>query len=113
MTCFPYGRMSLTTGLKIFSFKSARSSRFDELTCSADFPIHKVAHHLYVEYAKSPLPIGESCADELGSDGVFISNGPGDPTHCADTVYHVRPVPLLKHAGSDPQLTHVWNSCVN
>ncbi|KFY17242.1 hypothetical protein V492_00803 [Pseudogymnoascus sp. VKM F-4246] len=33
-----------------------------------DFPIHKVAHHF---------------------DGVFISNGPGDPTHCADTVYHL------------------------
>lgn len=33
-----------------------------------DFPIHKVAHHF---------------------DGVFISNGPGDPTHCQDTVYHL------------------------
>ncbi|KAL8946264.1 MAG: hypothetical protein Q9222_007315 [Ikaeria aurantiellina] len=29
-----------------------------------DYPIHKVAHHF---------------------DGVFISNGPGDPTHCQDT----------------------------
>lgn len=34
-----------------------------------DYPIHKVAHHF---------------------DGVFISNGPGDPTHCLDTVYHLR-----------------------
>ena len=34
-----------------------------------DYPIHKVAKHF---------------------DGVFISNGPGDPTHCQDTVYHLR-----------------------
>ncbi|KAI9726241.1 MAG: Multifunctional pyrimidine synthesis protein CAD [Cirrosporium novae-zelandiae] len=34
-----------------------------------DFPIHKVAHHF---------------------DGVFISNGPGDPTHCQETVYHLK-----------------------
>jgi carbamoyl-phosphate synthase small subunit len=34
-----------------------------------DYPIHKVAHHF---------------------DGVFVSNGPGDPTHCQDTVYHLR-----------------------
>ncbi|KAJ6257480.1 LOW QUALITY PROTEIN: Dihydroorotase [Drechslerella dactyloides] len=34
-----------------------------------DYPIHKVAHHF---------------------DGVFISNGPGDPTHCSQTVYHLR-----------------------
>jgi carbamoyl-phosphate synthase small subunit len=34
-----------------------------------DYPIHKVAHHF---------------------DGVFISNGPGDPTHCTETVYHLR-----------------------
>ncbi|RKF55357.1 Carbamoyl-phosphate synthase arginine-specific small chain [Erysiphe neolycopersici] len=33
-----------------------------------DFPIHKSAHHF---------------------DGVFISNGPGDPTHCQKTVYHL------------------------
>jgi len=33
-----------------------------------DFPIHKVAHHF---------------------DGVFISNGPGDPTHCQETVYNL------------------------
>ncbi|KAJ3484663.1 hypothetical protein NLG97_g6998 [Lecanicillium saksenae] len=31
-----------------------------------DYPIHKVAQHF---------------------DGVFISNGPGDPTHCQETVY--------------------------
>jgi len=34
-----------------------------------DYPIHKVAHHF---------------------DGVFISNGPGDPTHCSPTVHHLR-----------------------
>ena len=36
-----------------------------------DYPIHKVAHHF---------------------DGIFISNGPGDPTHCQGTVYHLRRV---------------------
>ncbi|KAK5090053.1 Multifunctional pyrimidine synthesis protein CAD [Lithohypha guttulata] len=36
-----------------------------------DYPIHKVAHHF---------------------DGVFISNGPGDPTHCQSTVYNLRKV---------------------
>lgn len=34
-----------------------------------DYPIHKVAHHF---------------------DGVFISNGPGDPTHCQEAVYSLR-----------------------
>jgi carbamoyl-phosphate synthase small subunit len=34
-----------------------------------DYPIHKVAHHF---------------------DGCFYSNGPGDPTHCQDTVYNLR-----------------------
>lgn len=34
-----------------------------------DYPIHKIAHHF---------------------DGIFISNGPGDPTHCSQTVYHLR-----------------------
>ncbi|KAK3167576.1 Multifunctional pyrimidine synthesis protein CAD [Lepraria neglecta] len=34
-----------------------------------DYPIEKVAHHF---------------------DGVFISNGPGDPTHCVDTVQSLR-----------------------
>ncbi|KAI9780538.1 MAG: Multifunctional pyrimidine synthesis protein CAD [Geoglossum umbratile] len=34
-----------------------------------NYPIHKVAHHF---------------------DGIFISNGPGDPTHCQETVYHLR-----------------------
>ncbi|RKF80187.1 Carbamoyl-phosphate synthase arginine-specific small chain [Golovinomyces cichoracearum] len=33
-----------------------------------NFPIHKSADHF---------------------DGVFISNGPGDPTHCQETVYHL------------------------
>jgi carbamoyl-phosphate synthase small subunit len=45
-----------------------------------DYPIHKVAHHF---------------------DGVFISNGPGDPTHCQSTVYHLArlmetgPIPVM------------------
>jgi carbamoyl-phosphate synthase small subunit len=34
-----------------------------------DHPIHKIAHHF---------------------DGIFISNGPGDPTHCSSTVYHLK-----------------------
>lgn len=34
-----------------------------------DYPVHKVAHHF---------------------DGLFISNGPGDPTHCQDTVWNLR-----------------------
>lgn len=34
-----------------------------------DYPIHKIANHF---------------------DGVFISNGPGDPTHCNSTVYSLR-----------------------
>ena len=34
-----------------------------------DYPIHKTAHHF---------------------DGVFISNGPGDPTHCRDTSDNLR-----------------------
>ena len=34
-----------------------------------DYPIHKVAHHF---------------------DGIFYSNGPGDPTHCQDTVIALR-----------------------
>lgn len=33
-----------------------------------NYPIHKVAHHF---------------------DGVFISNGPGDPIHCQETVYNL------------------------
>lgn len=45
-------------------------SRGASVTCFPwDYPIHKVAHHF---------------------DGVFISNGPGDPTHCTPTVYHLR-----------------------
>ncbi|KAL7268357.1 Multifunctional pyrimidine synthesis protein CAD [Rhizina undulata] len=45
-------------------------SRGASVTCFPwDYPIHKVAHHF---------------------DGVFISNGPGDPTHCQKTVYHLR-----------------------
>lgn len=45
-------------------------SRNASVTCFPfDYPIHKVAHHF---------------------DGVFISNGPGDPTHCQDSVYHLR-----------------------
>ncbi|KAF2638569.1 hypothetical protein P280DRAFT_404484 [Massarina eburnea CBS 473.64] len=45
-------------------------SRGASVTCFPfDYPIHKVAHHF---------------------DGVFISNGPGDPTHCTSTVYNLR-----------------------
>jgi len=45
-------------------------SRGASVTCFPyDYPIHKVAHHF---------------------DGVFISNGPGDPTHCKSTVYNLR-----------------------
>jgi len=45
-------------------------SRGASVTCFPyDFPIHKVAHHF---------------------DGIFISNGPGDPTHCQSTVYHLQ-----------------------
>ncbi|KAF2086434.1 carbamoyl-phosphate synthase-like protein arginine-specific small chain [Saccharata proteae CBS 121410] len=45
-------------------------SRGASVTCFPyDYPIHKIAHHF---------------------DGVFISNGPGDPTHCQETVYHLR-----------------------
>jgi carbamoyl-phosphate synthase small subunit len=45
-------------------------SRGASVTCFPfDYPIHKVAHHF---------------------DGVFLSNGPGDPTHCQDTVYNLR-----------------------
>ncbi|KAI9808969.1 MAG: Multifunctional pyrimidine synthesis protein CAD [Phylliscum demangeonii] len=36
-----------------------------------DYPVHKVAHHF---------------------DGLFISNGPGDPTHCQDTVSHLQQI---------------------
>jgi len=40
------------------------------ITCFPyDYPMEKVAHHF---------------------DGVFISNGPGDPTHCQDTVHSLR-----------------------
>ncbi|TID15154.1 carbamoyl-phosphate synthase arginine-specific small chain [Venturia nashicola] len=45
-------------------------SRGASVTCFPyDYPIHKVAHHF---------------------DGVFLSNGPGDPTHCQETVYNLR-----------------------
>ncbi|KAK1253096.1 hypothetical protein MKX08_004283 [Trichoderma sp. CBMAI-0020] len=45
-----------------------------------NYPIHKVAHHF---------------------DGVFISNGPGDPIHCQETVYNLArlmetsPIPIM------------------
>ena len=45
-----------------------------------NYPIHKVADNL---------------------DGVFISNGPGDPTHCMETIYNLdrlmeeSPVPIM------------------
>lgn len=45
-------------------------SRGASVTCFPyDYPIHKMSHHF---------------------DGVFISNGPGDPTHCQQTVYHLQ-----------------------
>ncbi|KAL6718694.1 Multifunctional pyrimidine synthesis protein CAD [Lecanora helva] len=45
-------------------------SRGASVTCFPyDYPIEKVAHHF---------------------DGVFISNGPGDPTHCQETVISLR-----------------------
>ncbi|KAK6428722.1 Multifunctional pyrimidine synthesis protein CAD [Oleoguttula sp. CCFEE 5521] len=45
-------------------------SRGASVTCVPfDFPIHKSAHHF---------------------DGVFISNGPGDPTHCRSTSDNLR-----------------------
>ncbi|QDS74761.1 hypothetical protein FKW77_001396 [Venturia effusa] len=45
-------------------------SRGASVTCFPyNYPIHKVAHHF---------------------DGVFLSNGPGDPTHCQETVYNLR-----------------------
>ena len=45
-------------------------SRGASVTCFPwDYPIHKVAHHFH---------------------GIFISNGPGDPTHCTPTVYHLK-----------------------
>jgi carbamoylphosphate synthase small subunit len=43
-----------------------------------DYPIHKVAHHF---------------------DGLFLSNGPGDPTYATAAVYHLR-----KLMDSAPQL---------
>lgn len=45
-------------------------SRGSSVTCLPyDYPIHKTAHHF---------------------DGVFISNGPGDPTHCRSTSDNLR-----------------------
>lgn len=45
-------------------------SRGASVTCFPfDYPIQKVAHFF---------------------DGIFISNGPGDPTHCQDTVWALR-----------------------
>ncbi|PNS15946.1 Carbamoyl-phosphate synthase arginine-specific small chain [Sphaceloma murrayae] len=44
-------------------------SRGASVTCLPfDYPIHKIANHF---------------------DGVFISNGPGDPTHCQSTSHHL------------------------
>ena len=45
-------------------------SRGASVTCFPfDYPIYRVAQHF---------------------DGIFISNGPGDPTHCQDTVWNLR-----------------------
>ncbi|KAI9711985.1 MAG: Multifunctional pyrimidine synthesis protein CAD [Bogoriella megaspora] len=37
----------------------------------AEYPVRRVAHHF---------------------DGIFISNGPGDPTHCQNAVYNLRQI---------------------
>lgn len=53
-------------------------TRGASVTCFPwDYPIHKIAHHF---------------------DGVFISNGPGDPTHCQKTVYHLQKL-MQSYAG--------------
>ena len=45
-------------------------SRGASVTCFPfDYPVYKVAHHF---------------------DGVFISNGPGDPTHCQETIHTLK-----------------------
>ncbi|GAM90372.1 hypothetical protein ANO11243_084150 [Dothideomycetidae sp. 11243] len=45
-------------------------SRGASVTCLPyDYPVHKIANHF---------------------DGVFISNGPGDPTHCQSTCHNLR-----------------------
>lgn len=49
--------------------RSNKTIIIDAIPNSYDYPVHKVAHHF---------------------DGVFISNGPGDPTHCQATVQHLR-----------------------
>lgn len=58
-------------GVKENILRSLVSRGASVTTFPHDYPIHRVAHHF---------------------DGIFISNGPGDPTHCQDTVYHLRKV---------------------
>ncbi|KAI4147051.1 MAG: hypothetical protein LQ340_005707 [Diploschistes diacapsis] len=59
----------LDCGVKENILRSLASRGASVTVFPYDYPIHKVAHHF---------------------DGVFISNGPGDPTHLQSTVYHLR-----------------------
>lgn len=56
-------------GVKENILRSLVSRGADVTVFPYDYPIHKIAHHF---------------------DGIFISNGPGDPTHCASTVYNLK-----------------------
>lgn len=42
-------------------------------------------------------------------DGIFISNGPGDPTHCQETVYHLRKVMESSQIPIMGNLDWSWN----
>lgn len=56
-------------GVKENILRSLVSRGADITVFPYDYPIHKIAHHF---------------------DGIFISNGPGDPTHCSSTVYNLK-----------------------
>ncbi|VVT46644.1 uncharacterized protein SAPINGB_P001316 [Magnusiomyces paraingens] len=56
-------------GVKENILRSLVSRGADITVFPYDYPIHKIAHHF---------------------DGIFISNGPGDPTHCQSTVYNLK-----------------------
>lgn len=56
-------------GVKENILRSLVSRGADVTVFPYDYPIHKIAHHF---------------------DGIFISNGPGDPTHCTSTVYSLK-----------------------
>ncbi len=55
--------------MRIYSTASWKWLMKDSSRFPWDFPIDRVAHHF---------------------DGIFISNGPGDPTHCVPTVEALR-----------------------